>query len=435
MPANFYRSSHSPIRVFISHAEPLKSEDSVLLQGLVSLLHEKREGIRFHVSSSLDLQPGDVIKEKLAEGLATAQIIVLFVTSDYINSVEMSGEISSALRQRESGRAIVIPVILTEDDWSDTGFANLVPIKPTNLAHKSLYKSEIIQQVQSSLVTLVKSRFSDPVSGEPEINNMTLPRPLDFRSLWTYLSVLLVLGSLVALFGFSDNPAVHNINPARSPSPSKFFIDSLVIGIAAMSVLQVFRRLVRMRGAFHKDLVLEWLGEPAASQLYKEVGAKRIRNMFDLPSELLTGQLSAIAEQVLEKQRKDEPNSPLIERMAAENDADQRLESNDADEGRVNLALVIQRNLDQFQISASAGWRRYLLLTSILLSMGLFVIGLPLLNTGSFITALNSPALSRSQQIGNFALLLGGTLLTGLFGGFLGSIARDVVAIIEKLRQ
>jgi len=101
--------------------------------------------------------------------------------------------------------------------------------------------------------------------------------------------------------------------------------------------------------------------------------------------------------------------------------------------------LAIQRNLDQFQISSSANWRRYLLLTSVLLSMVIFVLGLPLLQTGSFISGLSNPdglqPLKLSQRTGNFALLFSATLLTGLFAGFLGSIARDLVAIIEKLRR
>jgi hypothetical protein len=38
-------------------------------------------------------------------------------------------------------------------------------------------------------------------------------------------------------------------------------------------------------------------------------------------------------------------------------------------------------------------------------------------------------------SLGNFAALLLGAALVGLVGGFLGTIARDVVAIVEKLRR
>jgi hypothetical protein len=72
--------------------------------------------------------------------------------------------------------------------------------------------------------------------------------------------------------------------------------------------------------------------------------------------------------------------------------------------------------------------------------MALFILGLPLLNTGSFIPGLIylSPGAKRlpaSEHAGNFVFLMTGTVLSALFAGFLGSIARDVVAIVEKLRR
>jgi len=63
------------------------------------------------------------------------------------------------------------------------------------------------------------------------------------------------------------------------------------------------------------------------------------------------------------------------------------------------------------------------------------VIGLPFLQTASFMSGLVDPVLTRSEWARNFALLFTAALLTGLFAGFLGSIARDLVAIIEKLRR
>ena len=161
--------------------------------------------------------------------------------------------------------------------------------------------------------------------------------------------------------------------------------------------------------------------------------------MLDLSSELLTGQLGAIADRVMEKQGKNEPRSALIRRMAAE-DGVVRVPVSAEQDPRIGNAMAIQRNLDQFQISTSAQWGRYLLKTSILLSMALFMLGLRLLNYGSFINGLidlppGADSLRASVHAGNFLFLLTGTVLTALFAGFLGSIARDVVAILEKLRR
>jgi hypothetical protein len=251
--------------------------------------------------------------------------------------------------------------------------------------------------------------------------------------------LLLFVSLLAVLVWFSFDPAAHNIRPPSPPPPPNFFFASLVIGIAAMSMIQVARRLFRIRGAFHRSCIIDWLGDSGTRQLYQEVGHARIKDLFDLPSELLTGQLAAIAEKIMEHQAKNETKTPLIEKMAGIPEKWEK-RSSDSTVGReVNTMLAIQRNLDQFQISTSADWRRYLLLTSVLLSMGIFVLGLPVLQTGSFISGLSNPVglqpLKLSQWTGNFAWLFLATLLTGLLAGFLGSIARDLVAIIEKLRR
>jgi len=202
-----------------------------------------------------------------------------------------------------------------------------------------------------------------------------------------------------------------------------------------MSLIQIARRLFRIRGAFHKARVLDWLGENATIQLYREVGSARIKDLFDLPSELLTGQLAAIAEKKIEQQSKNQANPLLIATMAATAEKSENLSSESNVEAQVNAIVAIQRNLDQFQISTSFHWRRCLMLSSILLSMTIFVIGLPFLQTASFMSGLVDPVLTRSEWARNFALLFTAALLTGLFAGFLGSIARDLVAIIEKLRR
>jgi hypothetical protein len=95
---------------------------------------------------------------------------------------------------------------------------------------------------------------------------------------------------------------------------------------------------------------------------------------------------------------------------------------------RTTVAFAIQRSLDHFQIEASAEWKRYLLVAAILLSMVLFTLGLRVFGAGAFIPRYPS-------WHDNFLSLLIGTTLVGLCGGFLASIARDVVAVIEKLRR
>lgn len=183
----------------------------------------------------------------------------------------------------------------------------------------------------------------------------------------------------------------------------------------------------------------DWLGEEASEELRQRAGGSRIAEMFDLPSELLSGQLGAIADQAMEEQGNTPVPTILIQKMASRADPLGRTESLNEASGEdkslgATRALAIQRNLDQFQISVSASWRRYLIGTSIVLSFGLFVFGIRQFGFGSFVSALEAPH-NRREWVMNFLVLSAVGVTTGSFAGFLGAIARDLVAIIEKLRR
>ncbi len=344
------------------------------------------------------------------------------------------------MRRSEEGKATVVPVLFTDQKTEGTPFANVEPLRLAGDWSKVQELSQPMgSEIHLALVKLVQSRREDRAV-EHKGQKRPAPTGLHFRVVWLWVAGLTGLLAIGILAWFSGDPAGHRIL-YKEPSPLTFFLKSCVIGFAAMSLLQIGRRLFPMRGSFHKELTVEWLGDAAVAELYTAVGAERIRNMFDLPSELLTGQLGAIADQVMEKQGRSEQPTLLIRRMAAEEEnVVQPPAASSEQDPRVRAAMAIQRNLDQFQISTSALWRRYLLMTSILLSMTLFLFGLRLFDGGSFIPGLTSipqhgPALTARQYSENFSLLCLATVLTALFGGFLGSIARDLVAIVEKLRR
>ncbi len=408
-----------------------------LLGSLLKQLEERLDGVRIRATSLQDVQPGDIMTERRAELLEQAQFIVLLVTSAYLESADLIKESYRAMEKSKARMATVLPVILTDKGFSHMPFGEVVPLRHEYWNNPSLFSSEIAREIHQTIIHRVRSRLKDQGEDSEPLRARS-GNGIYFRSAWTFAAVLQVLISIGVLFWFSANPVGHHIQ-YQAPSPFTFFFNSLVIGMAAMSLIQIFRRLFRMRGAFHRDLTEEWLGVEASEELYREVGPKRIDDMFDLSSELLTGQLGAIADRVMEKQGKNEPASSLIRRMAAEDNAVRSSASGEQDQ-RIGYAMAIQRNLDQFQISTSAGWGRYLLRTSILLSIALFILGLPLLNTGSFIPGLiditsGAKKLPASAHAGNLVFLMGGAVLTALFAGFLGSIARDVVAIVEKLRR
>src|SRR5215469_1782194 len=116
------------LEVFISYAhedEALKVELEKHLallrkQGLITVWHDR------------DISAGTDWVHEINTRLDAAHIILLlisasFLASDYCYSVEMK----QAMRQHESGLALVIPIILRPVDWKDAPFSNLQAL-PTN---------------------------------------------------------------------------------------------------------------------------------------------------------------------------------------------------------------------------------------------------------------------------------------------------------------
>jgi hypothetical protein len=441
MPVGFVRDPESPVRVFISYSRI----DSELAHGLIATLRTGGGPFPFEVLSDLELQPGDIVSERLNEWLESAQIILLLVSENYLSSPSAQQEVQTALERRERGEAAVIPVILTGVNWQNTPYAELHPLPPGArpvLAWDT--KEDAFREIRRSLIQLVEHRTTPADIFEPRTSARRHFLNGRFRLLWLTFISWLIFGSLLFLAWYSGHPAAQSTTePGRFSSTSDFLLNSAAAGIAAMSLIQIFKKALPIRGAFHRDALRAWLRGPAMAELHTRVHPGRISDLFDLPSELLTGQLSAIAEQALDQQSAEKRLSPLILRMAEAAEPPERARRRDRREPnpeaeadrRASLALTIQRNLDYFQIATAAQWRRYLLFTSVCLAAALFVLGLQLFQAGIFIPGLTNTPKTFPQRLGNFSALLMGTVLVGALGGFLASIARDAVAILEKLRR
>ncbi len=108
--------------VFISYAH----EDQALLKELEKHLATLR---RQNIIASWydgDITPGEEWKPQIMEHLNSAQIILLLVSADFINSDFCYGiEMEQALARQDADQARVIPIILRPVDWKGTPFAKL----------------------------------------------------------------------------------------------------------------------------------------------------------------------------------------------------------------------------------------------------------------------------------------------------------------------
>jgi hypothetical protein len=105
-----------------THLSPLKR------QGLISTWHDR------------EITAGSEFDHEIAARFNEANVILLLITADFINSDYCHDiEMKRALERHEAGEAIVIPIFLRPCDWKGEPFGKLLALptdgKPVNSAH------------------------------------------------------------------------------------------------------------------------------------------------------------------------------------------------------------------------------------------------------------------------------------------------------------
>lgn len=117
-----------PVEIFYSYAhedEPWRIE----LEKHLALL--RRQGLISNWHDRL-INPGTDWKNEVDTHLSTAQIILLLVSADFLDSdYRYSIELKHALKRHHTGKARVIPIILRPVDWQEGPFGHLQAL-PTN---------------------------------------------------------------------------------------------------------------------------------------------------------------------------------------------------------------------------------------------------------------------------------------------------------------
>lgn len=108
--------------VFISYAH----EDKDLQLRLRSHLATLRRSEKISDWSDQELLPGEVWEDKIVGKLRSADIILLLVSNDFIDSDFIwENELPIALERHERGEAIVVPVILRPCQWTELSIGRL----------------------------------------------------------------------------------------------------------------------------------------------------------------------------------------------------------------------------------------------------------------------------------------------------------------------
>jgi tetratricopeptide (TPR) repeat protein len=116
------KSTIKGIEIFVSYAH----EDEILRDQLLKQWREsERQGI-VYIWHDRDISAGKEREQEIDEHLNSAQIILLLISPDFMNSDYCNSfELQHALEKHEAGTARVIPILLRPTLWEDAPFGKL----------------------------------------------------------------------------------------------------------------------------------------------------------------------------------------------------------------------------------------------------------------------------------------------------------------------
>jgi hypothetical protein len=180
-----------PLNLFYSYAHKDETLRNILAKYLWSL---RQEGVikEWH---DRDIRAGEKWDDKIDEHLESADIILLLISVDFMNSGYIWGkELTRALERHNTGEASVIPIIVRPVDWTFAPFASLQALPKDGKAVVLWRNKEVawvdvakgIKEVAAALVAgLPIERAAAPLSIMPSrsvIPARPSPKPVARRS-------------------------------------------------------------------------------------------------------------------------------------------------------------------------------------------------------------------------------------------------------------
>jgi hypothetical protein len=239
-----------------------------------------------------------------------------------------------------------------------------------------------------------------------------------------FLGPVLSLVFLTILFwlGFRTlGPRGTGLPPTKPISDFSHWIipllaSSFAIGFAVMAIIQLFKPEVR--AAFHRREIERWLGFRDVERFLDAVSLEGKAALLELPIEQLAAQIQAASDAAFTIRS---PQSEMLLELFVYPYGIDVGPIGFADEPKQQgrLAYIIQRRLDDLQIQVRRRWRQLLRLMSASVAL--------------LLTSLMAGILGLWQNaLFGTAFLV---LLLSLVGAFFASVTRDMVAILERLRN
>ena len=142
--------SASGKKIFFSYSK----NDRPFLDELLRQLSGLRRQGKIQPWNDLDILPGEEWDAKIKHELQTADIIILFLSPDFLSTDYIwDVEITAAMARHEQGSAVVIPVAVRPCDWSGLPFSklNALPSKAkpvTSYTNRDEAWLEVVQGVK-----------------------------------------------------------------------------------------------------------------------------------------------------------------------------------------------------------------------------------------------------------------------------------------------
>jgi hypothetical protein len=213
---------------------------------------------------------------------------------------------------------------------------------------------------------------------------------------------------------------------------------ALLCGLCSFATVEIVKRLTPIRALYHRGSIAAWFAARSAPAAFEQLrlalglakdgpssndgrigeeppGFFRVedeeRRVFGLPAEQLIAQISSATDLVLLRDPEENTGQALIEGLAGA-----PIKASRDPEVVTRQAQQVRIGIDQLQITLATRWRRHLWGAAVALS-GLYGIGL-----------VYASHAHRGDQARHVLAAL-------LIGGLIAGVARDLLAIVERLRS